>query len=125
MTGRAGTDILIRPFLQIRDGIHHAAAKLSMPRPGAVKAVLFHRSRREAKETRSLGRTQLSEWWGFRRHRQHPSDKGGIGAPDSIHVRSVHIPMAAQRLIEVVADRDAPAPKQPFGAVGSKRLRPA
>lgn len=72
MTGRAGTDILIRPFLQVLNGIHHAASKLSIPRPGAVKAVLFHRSQREAKETRRLGRTQISEWWGFLSHRKHP-----------------------------------------------------
>lgn len=98
MTGRAGTDILIRPFLQIRNGIHHAASKLSIPRAGAVKPVLFHRSRREAKESRSLARTQISEWWGFQSHCKHPSDKRRIGAPDSTHLLSQHLPMAALRL---------------------------
>lgn len=114
MTGRAGTDILIRPFLQVLNGIHHAAAKLSIPRPGAVKAVLFHRSRREAKETRSLGRTQISEWWSFRSHRKHPSDKRRIGAPDSTHVHSRHIPMAAQRLDTDIQEGREERCKRPF-----------
>ena len=121
MPGRAGTDILIRPFLQVRDGIHHAAAKLSIPRPGAVKAVFFHRSRREAKETRSLGRTQISEWWSFRSHRQHPSDKRRIGAPDSTHVHSRHIQMVALRLISVVQRPVDGSPKTVVAPTGWPR----